>query len=574
MAKKIFIILILLISTASYGKNNKITLVVMDFLPLENISKAESMLFSEIIRSELIKSEFIKIIESSQKDKIENELKFQKSGLVEGSILDLGKKLKTEYFLTGSVSLINKKVILTSRIISAKTGLNIYANNIYMKQESALIDIYDFLDQIVSTILTATLGNNIENIERSVERGEALVSHRRMKIYLKNHKSTAKTEELIKKINKQLFDLYKQEYEQSIVLNDFKKAYLMTKKMVKIAPDNKSLLEIYQNISEDYKKYLIISYDDFLLKINGLIKKQKYVKAKKTMDNFYFTEGFSRIDDQFFELYKVIILKLKQQSLSTTDNLLEIPLFLRFQDISETSFINYITRLTRAKKKALSSLENNGDCETCSRQLVNINKNIEIVQTAYNPVNEEVKFLDKGNRSHHNFAVSGNLYGDFFDSDYPISVKNSYLGFGLNYSFHSEIDESFSALLNVGINYNSGNETVIDGIYNYTNSFNYGYIWSSIDFGYSWSSLGLYVGPLVNIGVMYRESVYTQGSTGNELPTVLSLAVGLGVDIHANWHFGESGVYLFSSVQLVPTIFTGELNRMVFANSLGIGYEF
>jgi len=117
-----------------------IRVAVIDFQSIgddPNIGRA----VTEIIRTELVKTGKYKVVERALLDKILEEQKLQVSGLVDpDEAVEIGKMLRADLILSGSVAKIDRSYIINARFIEVRTGTVKKAGAIRGYSREELID--------------------------------------------------------------------------------------------------------------------------------------------------------------------------------------------------------------------------------------------------------------------------------------------------------------------------------------------------------------------------------------------------------------------------------------------------
>ena len=122
---------------------------------------------AEGIQNKLVVEKNIRIVERQYLSTIINELKFQESGLVnEKSAVELGKLSGAKYFILGSVSILNKSIVIRARMVDVEMGHIINSD-----EASGILDnLFQLQTELARKIATKILGHSI--IQNSIERSD------------------------------------------------------------------------------------------------------------------------------------------------------------------------------------------------------------------------------------------------------------------------------------------------------------------------------------------------------------------------------------------------------------------
>jgi len=95
--------------------------------------------------------DYITLVERRQIEKIINEQRFQLSGLTEEEGVEVGKILKADVVLLGSIGQLGSSLVLSARLISVTTGKVLKGREVVC-EECRDQDIYDAITLLASTI--------------------------------------------------------------------------------------------------------------------------------------------------------------------------------------------------------------------------------------------------------------------------------------------------------------------------------------------------------------------------------------------------------------------------------------
>lgn len=375
------------------------SLAILDLQPLEKVNTNESHQISEIIRSELIRSEFIRVIESSQTKGLLKEHQFQQTGLSSDAIIQLGKLLKADYLLTGSISRDKKTIVISVRVLSARTGENLHAVNLFTNEELFFRHVFDICDGVSSSILTASMGNTVKNIERMLHQENYVEAEKRLLMYERVFGEDTELTRLRGSVKEGLITYHIRLAEKYISERNPSKSYFHSRRALVMAPQKKESISIYKKTLKAYDRYREEEYRLTLTKARSQLNKEKHLPARQTLEQYYSSHGSGKIDEDFINLYNEIEKGLNDFRYSQAKHLSRLPFLINFHKIEENDLVHYSTRLGSARKKLLSSIESEPENNRNSRLLVKVNQNVDNVYEAYRETSDEKKFLLPANET-------------------------------------------------------------------------------------------------------------------------------------------------------------------------------
>ncbi|MCB4791788.1 MAG: PorV/PorQ family protein [Elusimicrobia bacterium] len=103
-------------------KGSKINIAIIDF-GTRNVSSADAMVVSDLLRSEMVKRNVFNVLERSNMDMILSEQKFQNSGCTEQACaVTLGKILNVHKVIMGTVSKLLDAYYIVANVVDVETG--------------------------------------------------------------------------------------------------------------------------------------------------------------------------------------------------------------------------------------------------------------------------------------------------------------------------------------------------------------------------------------------------------------------------------------------------------------------
>jgi hypothetical protein len=152
--KILLYIFLLFIFPLSAATEDKITIAIMDF-KANGIDKPTAAVVSEILRTELINKGIFTIIERNQMDIILKEQGFQYTGCVDQSCaVEIGKLLSARKGIVGTVSMLDKKIIINGRMIDIEQGTAEFGCTKLVDSKDDLYDaVKSFAENLTSSII-------------------------------------------------------------------------------------------------------------------------------------------------------------------------------------------------------------------------------------------------------------------------------------------------------------------------------------------------------------------------------------------------------------------------------------
>ncbi len=141
------IILLLLISAAVYGEEQKPRVGVLDFTAIK-VPNPEALVVGNIFRGDIVSANVFDVLDRNNMNAILAEQEFQQSGCTEASCaVQIGKLLNMEYMLYGSVSRLGDSYIIQVEMI------NIETSKIFLSAKKKFVSI-EKADEAVSIIIS------------------------------------------------------------------------------------------------------------------------------------------------------------------------------------------------------------------------------------------------------------------------------------------------------------------------------------------------------------------------------------------------------------------------------------
>ncbi|MEQ8353655.1 MAG: hypothetical protein RH862_19420 [Leptospiraceae bacterium] len=173
-----FFLLLMVVSCTSERKTlrqipteKRPTLVFLDF---ENNSPGQPTHFASLRRAipDLILSDFqtsglFRVLRSSDRTRLVQELSYQHSGMTGPDPIKYGKQLNADLVLTGSFSTIDGVVSITARVTDVATGQVLASHTVAGPTRNVLLPGVSPLKQLSLTLL-ANLGTSLNNSEEEI----------------------------------------------------------------------------------------------------------------------------------------------------------------------------------------------------------------------------------------------------------------------------------------------------------------------------------------------------------------------------------------------------------------------
>ncbi len=549
-----------------------ITVVALDLVPLQNVKGDESGVVSEIIRSELIKMEFIRVIESDQLSNMEKESTFQQTGFTAEVLIDAGKRLKADYFLLGTMSRKGSEAIITTRVVSSITGENIHANIFYAAQVNIVSDLKLLSAQICSQVITATLGNTMDNIQRLVNRDDFENAEKRLEIFTRNFGHNQKTRELGDRITDGIAGMYLRQYKESVKRGDIKEAYEFARRLIKLKPGDRDSIDLYSDAIKKYDEFMKDYYNRQMKKCSDLISGDRHEEAKKLLDRFYMEEGSRYIDKKYYELYAELSVSMAKKSYRDAREFSKVPMFLNLMSMDEADYMMQSARLNDARERALYSIEKYPADGSYVSLLKKINDNSSDVYSAYIRGLEASALDVYISKLDWMVSIAPVFVSNRAADNSPLGQNSTYLGFELNLIYHMMIEEGFPGMILMGAGYIPGVDTRNDGRNSYRTTYTIANASLGMLFGFTISPFGYYLGPVAQAGGIYRTAKEKSGRGKADVPS-FAVTAGFGAEARAVWHY-DRNLFMYTGLRYIPTIAFGLPNKEYMTFSIGAGYAF
>ncbi len=144
------------------------------FLDFENNSVGEAKHFASLKRAipDLILSDFqtsglFRVLRSSDRSKLIQELSYQHSGMTGSDAVEYGRQLNADLVLTGSFSTVDGVVSITARVTDVATGQVLASHTVAGPTKNVLLPGLSPLKQL-SLALLAALGASFTNAEEEI----------------------------------------------------------------------------------------------------------------------------------------------------------------------------------------------------------------------------------------------------------------------------------------------------------------------------------------------------------------------------------------------------------------------
>ena len=187
-----------------YGEKSEILrIAVFDLEAIEGVTKERAASVSEILRTEIGDTGVFEVIERSYLNKVMEEAKLQLSGITSDSEeerLKLGRLLSIKYALVGSISLIEKTIVINIRLFNLETGKVLISKSFYTTKEALVMDIRSIAQSIAEASQMQSPESMLSKVEESI-RGKDFEYARQLLIQVEQkHGETERTRALKKQI--------------------------------------------------------------------------------------------------------------------------------------------------------------------------------------------------------------------------------------------------------------------------------------------------------------------------------------------------------------------------------------
>jgi len=539
MKRIITLLILLFIICRANAADDTINVVVLNFTPLHNITASEANQVTEVIRSEIIKSEFIKSIESDQLEKFEKEIQLQKTGLTEELIIDLGKRLKTEYFIMGSYSSEGDSIIITVRLVSAKTGENIDAWNRFSTKEQITKDLPDLSDNILTSILTTSLGNTLPNIKRLIDRGELFEASAKYNLFKRTHSPDNEMSATEKELILKLADYHYKKADELVSEKSISEAYYHSGKSVKYAPENEDYQELYKKVLTEYTLLKQREYKTVIENAEELTDSGKLDAAQKHLSKYITAEGTRFTDESYYSLLnRIKEERIKSKCETSESTLSSLPYFLSFRTFSYTEFVTYNTSLSDSRDMLLSILDEKPDDKRALKLLDKTNSAMGEIRKGYNSQKGEDAFSEYLSQYRWHLDLGLN-YQEFLMTSSPLSPSESYPGIKIEGGIRNLSEKHFTFMIQSSLSYVQGTEN--RNINNVGYELNHYSTALTIEVlpGFRKDNFFFFIGPLFQVDFIVRTAENNNNSS-DTASTGYSVAIGAGLNFRAEWIYDKN----------------------------------
>ncbi len=570
MKNLLHILIILLVSLPLRGADEIITVAFLNLERLYLSTSGERDQASEILRAELIKSEYLKFVESDQIEKLEREIRFQESGLSEEMMINIGKRLDADYLLVGSFSRDEKNVVVSVRLIGARTGENLNAWNLFTPEELLIHDLPELADSISSAMLSMSMGNTVANIQRLVDRDEFVEAARRFSHYSRTNQSTEGLSRIGADISRGLAAYHFELSVQALTRGAIKEAYFHAGESVRNEPDNEKYRRQYADTIERRNSIKKAEYLATCAEADDTASGGDYSRARKLLDRYVAAEGARLLDDRYFSLSAKIQKGLNVQRCDDARAALdEIPSFLGFRSLDNERFIYFSTRLGEAKTKVIQVLTEHPDYGRAYALLDDINDSLESVYRSYHESSARDDYSEfiAANRWQFSLSTFSQKIGT---ASSPVSPAGTLAGFGIEWMLRHKLNDQTILLAPATLGFARDRQSRTAGGETYKVDFySLGFMLGLLP-GYRWDEYAVCGGLLVRSGYIRRTAVLA-GSDNQMTPVVSSLNFGAGLELRGEWHITRD-IVAFLSLEYLPSLGIGTPDMSITQFSIGAGY--
>jgi TolB-like protein len=304
----VFTVILFLIPLSLFSQQ-KNTIAVLDFTYPYGIEDFEAEQISEIIRTQIIITGEFTVLEKSQVDALFHEAGFQLSGMVnEDTIIDIGNILHADYIITGSIARLNEDIVITSRFVSAATGINIFAEKLSTNETAIFADLEEYAGAIANRAVELTYGITLGNVKLLIEMNSFEAAFQKLQLYREQHpdgpeEETAVLKERIDRgLAESLYDKAKIAFRNKY----YGQALLYIERAMRYDRSGEIYNRFFDRAEKRYEMQLHKEYKALLNDVKALLRKGLYGEAEKVLDTYIRRKGITGKDGRILELYKRI----------------------------------------------------------------------------------------------------------------------------------------------------------------------------------------------------------------------------------------------------------------------------
>ena len=173
MKKKLALILlsglIIFSCVGTVAASEKPLIAVFDF-STNRITQEDMKTITELVSSTIFESGEYAVLDAAQRDALLEEQNFSLSGLSdEDNQLKAGKMLSAEYIVTGSISKVEERFLMTIKIISTETSLTSHSTK---GTWDTISDLIDGIDPLVAELLNKGTGISADSVAINLDENQ------------------------------------------------------------------------------------------------------------------------------------------------------------------------------------------------------------------------------------------------------------------------------------------------------------------------------------------------------------------------------------------------------------------
>lgn len=283
------------------------TIAVLDFKHPYGIEDVEAEQISEIIRTQIIITEEFTVLEKSQIDALFREAGFRLSGMVnEDTIIDIGNILLADYIITGSIARIDDDIVITSRFVSAETGINIFAEKLSTNETTIFTDLEVYAEAIANRAIELTYGTTLENVRKLIEMNNFEAAFQKLQLYHERYTEGQEKEAaavLQERIDRGLAESLYDKARIAFRNQYYEQALTRIEKAIHYDRNDNTYNRFFERAEQRYEQQLRKKYNAMVNGVKSLLRKGRYDEAKEVLDTYIRRRGITEKNDKILELY-------------------------------------------------------------------------------------------------------------------------------------------------------------------------------------------------------------------------------------------------------------------------------
>ncbi len=251
--KRLFlsVIGVLLVFSSAYPVSSQMRIAVFDFKAKSGVTEDEASTVSDYLQSEFVNLGAFEVITRNDLDVIAREHQIILSGVTGESSerVRIGEILNVSRAITGSVSRVFGKIVVSVDLIDMESGKVILSQSITVENES---QIYNQLKELAKKMAIAATEYvtpvSLDDINELIRSGSFEKAQSKLNIYIQQNGPSIETADLEKQIDKGLAEIHYQQARTFFDSNYYDKATSEIEQAISLDPANRTYLDYQTRI--------------------------------------------------------------------------------------------------------------------------------------------------------------------------------------------------------------------------------------------------------------------------------------------------------------------------------------